>query len=769
MTIQTISSDPMKTRSSAKATRAATNLRDVNRCRVRPQDLIVHQGYSVLVTGVAGWIETGLEGFYLHQTRFLSRLRILVENAVPKAVSANEVDHHALIAYHLAPSSAGRAGEPAGEAAKPEDSEVIQKGIELQVNAFCGGGLHLDVTVTNHGLAWARVTMLLELAADFADLNEVLAGCRQQNGLVARRWRGEGGDGELSLRYDHPQLDLAARIVLRNAGEITDVGHGLACRLVLEPQRPQVLTLDLHPWFLGAEVAPFYGAGGCFPEDAPAAVARRKWVDGCQHVQAANPAVQSAWEQAVSDVMSLQVLDGDDAAPFMIVAGMPNYTGLFGRDAYLTALQSMILSPDTLRGALQVLPPLNAKETNDELDAEPGKVLHQRQLGPLAQLRISPFLHYYGDASTPGLYLLAAAAELANTGDVAFFRAQRDKLEGTLAWMAHNQDEAGFYPYQTRSSKGVKNQSWKDSGEAVLYPDGAMVTDPIAMADIQALYYAGKQALGLALLATGEDARGAALLDEAGALKRRFNDAFWMKDERYVAIALDSQHRQVRSIASDPGSCLAFGIIDDERTEAVADRLMSEEMFSGWGIRTLSSRHPAYNPFAYHLGTVWPSPNAVTAFGLHRYGFRGHMHRLASGLFAASQIFDLDRLPEVFGGHNRDAGHPHPGLYPGTCSPQAWSSGAVILLVNTMMGLMPFAPCNALFVDPHLPEWLPELTVRNVRVGASRVALRARRTAAGDTELDVLDAGGVRIVTPGSLPAGQDRLAAGFHMMFAAS
>ena len=157
----------------------------------------------------------------------------------------------------------------------------------------------------------------------------------------------------------------------------------------------------------------------------------------------------------------------------------------------------------------------------------------------------------------------------------------------------------------------------------------------------------------------------------------------------------------------------------------------------------------------------------MTAFGLHRYGFDGHLHRLASGLFAACQIFDLDRLPEVFGGHTRDANHPHPGLYPGACSPQAWSAGAVILLVNTMMGLMPFAPRNALLADPALPDWLPELTVRNVRVGAARVALRARRTAAGGTELDVLDAGGVRIVTPGVLPTGQDRLAAGFQAMLA--
>ena len=668
-------------------------------------------------------------------------------------------------AYHLAPSPAAGAAEPGGERAGPSGSETVQKGIELQVNAFCGGGLHVDIIVTNHSLAAAEATLALELTTDFADFNEALAGKRQQTGLVERRWTGSGDGGELHLRYLRADLDLASRIVLAAAAPVRDLGHALACKLRLEPQRPHLLTLDLHPHFLGEDVAPFYGIDGAFAADGFIAARRRSWAEDRETIEAANPAVQDAWEQAVSDLASLQVLDGDGAAPFMIVAGMPNYTGLFGRDAFLTALQSAALSPQTLRGVLSVVPPLNATQRDDELDAAPGKVLHQRQRGPLAQLKITPFLHYYGDQSTPGLFLLAAATAFAHTGDAAFFHSQRERLLGTLAWMEHNRDQRGFYPYQTRSTKGVKNQSWKDSGEAVLHADGSMVHDPIAMADIQGLFYAGQQALGLAFVATGDEAGGTALLREAEALKRRFNDAYWMQDERFFAIALDPDGRQVRSIASDPGTCLAYGIIDEARTQAVADRLMSDEMFSGWGIRTLSNRHPAYNPFAYHLGTVWPSPNSVTAFGLRRYGFDAHLFRLAAGLFAASQVFDLDRLPEVFGGHPRDARHAHPGLYPGACSPQAWSAGAVILLVNSFMGLMPFARRRALVVDPALPDWLPQLTLRNVRVGDARVALRARRGADGRTELDVLDAGDVRIVRVGDVPAGRDRVRAGFRAM----
>ncbi|MGH7083170.1 MAG: amylo-alpha-1,6-glucosidase, partial [Acetobacteraceae bacterium] len=460
------------------------------------------------------------------------------------------------------------------------------------------------------------------------------------------------------------------------------------------------------------------------------------------------------------------------AEPFMIAAGMPNYTGLFGRDAYFTGLQTAILNPATLSGALQVISRWNADTTDDLHDAEPGKVLHQRERGPLAALGKTPYLHYYGDYSTPGLFLLAAATDLAHTGDFAYFRSLRDKLLRTLEWMEKSADSEGFYPYRTRSRKGIKNQSWKDSGEAVLYPDGRMVQNPIAIADVQGLYYAAKQAIALAFAAAGEQDRADRLIAEAETLKRQFNERFWMPEARFFAMALDPDQQQVRTIASEPSACLAYGILDDDKAGAVAERLLADDMFSGWGIRTLSSRHPAFNPFAYHLGSVWPSPNSIAAYGLKRYGFDAAMQKVAEGLFAASQVFDLDRLPEVFGGHTRDARHPHPGLYPGACSPQAWSAGAVILLVTTMLGLLPLAPRRVLIVDPALPEWLPEVTLRNIQVGPSRAGLRFRRDSSGHTEVEVLEDGGlaIRRLPPAEvpLPQGKDRVAAAIRSALSA-
>ena len=766
--------DPVATRTSHKPEIAALGLRDVNRCSVRPTDLITHRGYAVLVTDTKGWIGGGKEGFFFHQTRYLSHFGITIDGTDPKLISANTVDHHFLTAYHFARSPAGRAAGPTPEDDSSTGGEIVQKGIELQINTFVGDGLHLDVILTNHALVPTSVSVSLIFKADFADLNEAQAGKRQQDGLVERVWsgadprKGQAAQGELAFHYKHPKLRLGARLTIAGGDALTDTGEAVACEVMLTPHVSRIISVDLMPVFDGVLIKPFFGQDGTFSQEARATEARQSWLHGCAILTADNPVVQAAWDQAVSDLASLQLLDGPDSEPYMIIAGVPNYTGLFGRDAYVTSLQTAALTPATLRGSLQAVSRWNATTTDDHLDGQPGKVLHQRQRGPLAQLGLTPFLRYYGDHSTPGLFLIAAAADLAHTGDLDAFRALKDKLLGTLAWMEENANAEGFYPYQTRSKQGLKNQSWKDSGDAVLYPDGRMVKDPIAMADVQGLMYAGKQAVALAFDVAGEHARAAKLISEAAALKERFNARFWMPEENYFAIALDPDGKQVRSVASDPGCCLAYGIVDDNKVAAVADRLLAEDMFSGWGIRTLSSRHPAFNPFAYHLGSVWPSPNSMAAYGLMRYGFVEHMHRVAECLFAASQVFDLDRLPEVFGGHTRDGRHPHPGLYPGACSPQAWSAGAVILLLRTMLGLTPVAPRGTLVVDPALPAWLAEVTIRNMQVGEARASLTFRRDRAGHTDVKVIADSGLTIVRPATpIRPGADRfkaiLAAALH------
>ena len=721
-------------------------MKNLNRLRIRPSRLITYEGNAFLITDLEGFIGSGIEGFYYRQTRFLSKMRLAVDGSQPSNVSAHAIDTYSSIAYYVAPSPAGAKAGPQPEGGKG-GGEMVRHGIELQVNRFVGGGLHLDVYVTNHALAPANIELSWDFDADFADRAEAEQGERQQNAPVERRWSLEAGpgaaQGKLSFNYRHPKLSHATEIRFSGAQDMTEHEGTVSLNLLLQPHQPASFSVDVVPVFCGERVSLRHG------RDAFGDPSIGMRFDGGVQMSAGNQQVQRAWDRAVSDLASLALLEGDGEERLTPAAGVPKYLALFGRDVLVTAFQASLLAPAMLRGSLRQIAQWNASEYDERFDKEPGRVIHQRELGPLSLLEKNPFLHYYGDYSAPGLFLIDMAWDLALTGDKEFFLSMQEKMLATLEWMDRDGDGDGdgFYEYSTKAgSWGEKNQGWKDLQEAILYEDGRLVEDPIALVEIQGCYYAAKQLLGLAFASLGDERRAADLLAQAERLKRRFNEKFWMPEERYFALALDPAKNLVRTIAGDPGQCLAYGIIDDDKAEAVATRLMMPDLFSGWGIRTLSNRHPAFNPFAYHLGSVWPATNAVAGFGLKRYGFNEQLHCLAKAMFDAAELFDFDRLPEVFGGHARDHRHPHPGIYPDANSPQAWSAGAAVLLIHSMLGLIPVAPRQTLIIDPDLPEWLPELTLTNIRVGKARVSLRFQRDAAGYTQHEVVEQQGKLLI-----------------------
>ncbi len=711
-------------------------MNNVNRFRPMPSHLITHEGQALLIADLDGLIGGGIAGFYYRQTRFLSRMRFALDGIAPLAVSANPVDSYSSIAYYLAASPAGKEAGPQPDNGGKGGGEMVRHGIEVQINRFVGGALHHDLYVTNHALAPVTVVMCWELDADFADRSEAEGGERQQNAPVERQWRLREACGVLAFHYRHPQLRHAAEVCFSGTGDLTEKGGVVYWTLNLLPKQPVSLSLDVVPVFCGEPVALRYGSDAF--DVPPIGVTP----EADLKMSASNAQVQRAWDRAVSDLTSLALLEGEGDERRTPAAGIPKYVALFGRDVLMTAFQASLPAPAMMRGSLGLIAKWNATKYDERYDEEPGRVIHQHQLSPLALLEKNPFLHYYGDYSAPGLFLIDLAWDLALTGEKQFFLSMRDKALQTLEWMDRDgdRDGDGFYEYATKAgSWGEKNQGWKDSSDAILYEDGRMVENPIAVVEIQGCYYAAKQLLGLAFASLGEERRATELLAQAERLKQRFNETFWMPEHQYFALALDPDKNLVRSIAADPGQCLAYGIIDDDKAEAVAGRLMMPDLFSGWGIRTLSSGHPAFNPFGYHIGSVWPASNSMIGFGLKRYGFNAQLHRLAKGIFDTTRIFDLDRLPEVFGGQARDRRHPHPGIYPQACSPQAWSAGAIALLVQSMLGLLPVAPRHTLIIDPDLPEWLPELSLTNIRIGNARLGLRFRRDGSGYTHHEIID------------------------------
>jgi glycogen debranching enzyme len=393
-------------------------------------------------------------------------------------------------------------------------------------------------------------------------------------------------------------------------------------------------------------------------------------------------------------------------------------------------------------------------------DEQPGKMLHEAHTGPLSHLRFNPRDRYYGALTTSAFYPVIVSELWHWTGNKELVAPLIEPALRALKWLDEcaNLLGDGFHYYRSRSVQGNRNQGWKDSGDAVVYEDGSQAEPPIATCEEQGFAYAAKLQFAEVLWWFDRKDEAKLLYHQSQEFKKRFNEAFWMPDRNFVAFGLDSRRRQITSIVSNPGHCIATGILASELVKKTADRLFEPDMFSGWGIRTLSSEHPAYNPYSYHRGSIWPVEHGAFAIGLMRYGLYDHLHRMTRALFEAAQLFEYYRLPEVFAGHQRDGDHPFPAIYPKANSPQAWSSSALFLMLQSILGIYPFAPLHTLFLDPHLPDWLPELTITNLRVGDAAVDLRFFRKTGGHSDYEVLDKRGhlhvVRQPSPWSQTAG---------------
>jgi glycogen debranching enzyme len=372
-------------------------------------------------------------------------------------------------------------------------------------------------------------------------------------------------------------------------------------------------------------------------------------------------------------------------------------------------------------------------------DEEPGRIPYQVRQGPLARLDLNPYAAYYADFASPMMFIIALAHNFAWTGDEAFLARHWDTARRILDWLREHgdRDKDGYLEYLTLSSRGTKNQGWKDSGNAVLYEDGSPVPAPLGTCELQGYWFASLQMMSALSWVRGEKESAKELWRHAMDLKSRFNRDWWMEKESFFALALDPDKQQVPALTSNVGQCIATGIIDDEHLPKVVGRLFAPDMFSGWGVRTLSTNDRSYNPLEYHLGSVWAVENATIVFGLARFGFRQRAAELAEGLFALTQLYPDYRIPETVGGYPR-GDRPFPGAYPRSNTPQLWNATVFPLLLQSLLGLQPLAPLKLLVVDPHLPEWLPDVTIENLHVGEARATVRFWRDKDGDSHGEIV-------------------------------
>jgi glycogen debranching enzyme len=688
--------------------------------RTRANQRFAYSGRSVLVTNTDGVISgRETEGFYVEDTRILSRDELTADGAPLTPIVAGTVAGDGFLAYAEVPSAA----------------QVPTGKVYVEIGRAVAEGMRTKLRFANyHPRDVASFHLGIHLAADFADINEAKAGKRQQSAEVETSW--DAGRQELLFRYCHPKLDRAVAIRIEKAPAPVRFENGaIMVALELHPHRPVELHLVAEPIFDGRRRA---GPPHVFGEPVTRLdQVRQRLRDETPALTTTNATVTRAWQTATQDLASLPLgLEPGPAAP---IAGIPLYQRFFGRDTLTIAWQALMAGPTMLRDTLRLNAAWQGTKIDNWRDEEPGKLIHQARWGPLSILGVDPVLRYYGDYATPPDFLIMLGQYFAWTGDRAMARELLPVARKAIDWLDHygDLDRDGFIEYVTRSEKGVKNQGWKDSHDAIVDEHGEIVPNPIATSELQAYWYAGLELVAPVFMMAGDRAYALTLLRKARALKHRFDRAFWMEDEGFYALGLGPDKEQIRSIASNTGHLLATGIVPPEKGSRVVRRLMQPDLFSGWGIRTLSSEHPAYNPFSYHLGSVWPVENGTFALGFGRYGCFDELHRLAEAIFASTDLFVSNRLPEAVGGLPRDGDHPHPGIYPESNAPQGWSASMIVLLIQSLLGLRPVAPLGLLLVDPHLPPWLPDLRLEGVSVGQARLDLEFRRTGNGETRYRV--------------------------------
>lgn len=713
--------------------------------RARERHRFMFSGSSVLVTNVDGGIGgDATEGFYFENTRLIERLDLRADGQPLEPVAASAVGHKAVLTYLQGPRQ--------GKEEFPLVSSVI-----VELATFVEDGLRSELRIRNyHPRRTARFELDIGVSADFADIDEAEQGERQQTAEVESAW--DDQERELTLRYQQADLNRAVAIRLETDEAVRFAKGQFSVPVELAPHAAVELVLSVEPMFDGRRVTPPRQRFG----DAVTQLERvRSRLRGqAPRLTTTNPTVSRAWETAIEDLAALPL--GRSSGLAAPSAGMPLYAQFFGRDVLTIAWQAAMAMPSMLKDALQSNAAQQGTVIDDWRDEEPGKLVHQARRGPLSELGKNPMSRYYGDYAAPPDFLIMLGQYLLWTGDITTVRQLLPAARKAIRWLDRyaDLDRDGFIEYRKRSEGGVKNQGWKDAPNAIVDEAGDLVDNPIATSELQAYWYSGLRQVAIAFAAAGDRAYAIELLRKARDLKQRFNRAFWMEDEEFYALALGPDRQQVRSIASNAGHLLATGIVPQERAGLVARRLLAPDLFSGWGVRSLSAEHPAYNPFSYHLGSVWPVESGTFALGFGRYGLVGELHRLAEGLFAATDLFVSNRLPEALGGFARDRDHPHPGVYPKANDPQGWSSSALVLVVQALLGLRPVAPLNLLVVDPHLPPWLPGLRLEGVQVGNGVVDLEARRRRDGTTSYRITGGDGrVRVIRQPAPQAAQTSLA----------
>jgi glycogen debranching enzyme len=648
-------------------------------------------------------------GMFFRDTRFVSNW-VLAVNGHPIEALGSPVPEPFRADF------VGRAARTDGLA----DSHLL---IERRRSVF--GGVREEVTVRNFSNKATHATVSLRVNADFADIFEVKEGRARYESVHLTR----DGNGSLVLESQRQGRHVLVTIDAPNG--VVD-GDVISYDISLEPQGHWSTGVTATPRIDG--VGPEADAevwGNQRPTDVPEE-RQQEWHERVPTTELANKAFEKALAQSRADLGSLRIFDADHPGRTVVAAGSPWFMALFGRDSLLTSFMTLPLDPSLALGTLKTLADHQGRTVNPLSEEEPGRILHEVRLGASTGLALGGSSAYYGSVDATPLFV-TLAGELTRWGfhaDVA--ESLLPAVDRALDWIRDygDADGDGFVEYSRATDQGLLNQGWKDSGDGINFADGTLAEPPIALCEVQGYVYTAYLSRALMAQEEGDLKLAAVWGARAAELKRKFNQQFWLPERGYFAIALDRDKRPVDACASNMGHCLWSGIVDDDKAPLVAARLMSDTMFTGWGVRTLASDMAAYNPASYHNGSVWPHDNALIAGGLMRYGFIEEAQRLVTGLLDAAEAFG-GRLPELFCGLDRKSyGTPVP--YPSSCSPQAWAAATPVHLLRVLLRFDPCLTHGGLWLAPVVPEGFGGITMRNIPLAGSRISVEV---ANGETHV----------------------------------
>ena len=659
------------------------------------------EGAAFCISGRTGDIQVGVpHGLFFRDTRVLSCWKLLVDGEPPEALAT-------ISREPFATTFVGRARPVQGRA----DSTLL-----VLRHRYVGGGMREDLVLRNFGDEPASCSLELEAQADFADLFEV----KESRVRLHGRHRIVAGDD--GLRFDRRWLGDLRGVRVHADGWLARDSGVLSVKVTVPARGEFISCVQVHPSVDGVESPPHYPSDQLV-ELAEPARRLREWRHTNPIVHTEHEGFSQLVRRAAEDLGALRIVDPEHRDRIAVAAGAPWFMTVFGRDSLLTAWMALPLDQSLAVGTLRTLAQYQGRVVDLRSDEEPGRILHEMRDGMDSTRALGGGSVYYGSIDSTPLFVMLLG-EMYRWGvppsDLDELLPAADRA---IAWIEQygDRDGDGFIEYLRGSDQGLVNQGWKDSFDGITFADGRIAEPPLALAEVQGYAYAAYLARAEIAQRMGDLALAQRCGARASALRTAFNEAFWLPDRGYFALALDRDKRPVDSLASNIGHCLWTGIVDEDKAALVAQRLLEPEMFTGWGVRTLASSMAAYNPMSYHNGSVWPHDNAIIAAGLMRYGHVAQAQVVARGLIDAGAAF-AGRLPELFCGFDRsDFDAPIP--YPTSCSPQAWAAASPLLLLRSMLRLDPDVPDGRVWLAPMLASELADLRLDNVPLAGSRISM----------------------------------------------